>query len=110
MLSHPLIVDAAENAFVPLCIHNNTEGDHDASVRERFDEPSWNNPVVRFLDRDHADLVPSITSDWSLSALATQMVRALGKSGKEVPAYLRLFADEEVARARGVEAAVFGMG
>ncbi|XAL99693.1 hypothetical protein OT109_19205 [Phycisphaeraceae bacterium D3-23] len=44
-MSHPLIVEAAEDLFVPVAIHNNKDG-HDGEVRERFDEPAWNYPVA----------------------------------------------------------------
>lgn len=89
MLSHPTIVEIAETSFVPLSIYNNTEGDHDAAVRIAFDEPAWNNPVVRFVDHEHRDLVPPITSDWSLEALARGMASALEAAGEEIPPPLR---------------------
>ena len=47
-LSHPIVVSAAESEFVPLAVYNNVAG-KDAEVLKAFNEPAWNNPVVRFL-------------------------------------------------------------
>lgn len=109
MLSHPLIVDAAETSFVPVCIFNNTDGDTDAEVRELFEEPAWNNPVVRFLDADRNDLIERNGRDWTAGGMIHRMVQALEESGQPLPGYLLLLEAEEVARARGVESTVFGM-
>ena len=43
------MVEAIEDAFVPVVVFNN-KGGKDAQLLKRFNEPSWNNPVVRFLD------------------------------------------------------------
>ncbi len=110
MLSHPLIVDAAEASFVPVCIFNNTEGDRDAEVRVSFEEPSWNNPVVRFIDPERKDLIARNGRDWTVSGMVRRMVQALEVSDQPLPGYLLLLEAEEVARARGVESTVFGMG
>lgn len=103
-------MDAVENLFVPLCVYNNTKGDEDAQVLKAFQEPAWNNPVVRILDSRKKDLVDRIADDWTVRALARAMEVALEKTRRKVPAYLDLLAAEEVARSRGVETAVFGMG
>lgn len=109
VLSHPLIVDGIENAFIPVCIHNNTEGDDDARIREAFEEPSWNNPVVRILDSEKKDIIERIHDDWSRHALVRGMKDALVKRKKPVPAYLDLWLQETDSRKRGVETAIFGM-
>ena len=109
MLSHPLIVEAAETLFVPVCIYNNTKGDDDQQVLKSFDEPAWNNPVVRILDADRNPLAERIGKHWTVDALANAMVEALRKQGLDVPEYLVLLAQETTARRRGVETAIFGM-
>lgn len=109
MLSHPLIVEAAETLFVPACVHNNTTGDADHEVLQSFGEPAWNNPVVRILDADRKDLVPRNGRDWTVAGVAGAMVRALAKTGREVPEYLSLLARESAAREAGLETAIFGM-
>jgi hypothetical protein len=109
-LSHPLVVDAAQTLFVPACVHNNTDGDADARVRAAFAEPAWNNPVVRVLDAERADLVPRVTDDWSLAGLTAAMVQGRTAAKLAVPAWLQCLHDEASARRRGLERAVFAMG
>lgn len=107
MLSHPLLVEAAETLFVPVAIKNNTEGDADREVLEHFGEKAWNNPVVHFLTAGEAPLAPKLHDDWSVAALASGLVRALGKANRPVPEWLALLSHEEQARRRGLERAVF---
>lgn len=107
VLSDPIVVEAAETLFVPACVHNNTKDDADAEAREAFEEPAWNNPVVRIVDADRHDLVPRIAERWSVEALATAMVTALGE---RTPRWLRLYADEQRLRAGQVDVATFAMG
>jgi hypothetical protein len=109
-LSHPFIKDAAESSFVPVCVYNNTKDDDDARVRDSFKEPSWNNPVMRFLDGEKKDIVPRIHDRWTVEAVSCGMVETLRKAKKEIPPYLALLAEEEASRRSGVETAVFGMG
>ena len=54
VLTHPLLVEAIEEEFVPVAIYNN-RGGADRAVLERYGEQPWNNPVVRFLDSDGRD-------------------------------------------------------
>ncbi|MBK8978657.1 MAG: hypothetical protein IPM29_22395 [Planctomycetes bacterium] len=110
MLSHPLIVEAAETLFTPVAIRNNTKGDAEAAIREAFEEPAWNNPVVRIVDpATRADRIPRIADDWSLDATADALVAARRAAEREVPAWLALLASEQLGR-RGIDVAIFGMG
>ncbi len=92
VLSHPLVVDAAENAFVPLAIRNNSKGDADAKIVKKFKMPRWAYPEVRFLDPNNptpsGDLVPRSKHGWRTNDLPARMIAALRKAGKEVPSYL----------------------
>ena len=108
MLSDPLIVDAAETLFVPECVYNNVDGP-DAEVLAAFDEPTWNNPVVRIVDAGGRDLVPRNGADWTRSGVASAMVAALEERERAVPSYLALLAWQDEAERRGVETAIFGM-
>jgi len=110
VLSHPLLVDAAHSLFEPLCIYNNTDGDADATVRKAFEEPAWNNPVVRVVDRERRDVAAKVTRDWSVAAVAELMVASLRALERPVPRWLELLAAEQRSLAAGVERAVFGMG
>jgi hypothetical protein len=109
VLSNPLVIEAAETAFVPVAIYNNTEGDHDAAVRERYEEPAWNYPVVRVVDAKGEDLIERVANQWHLAGATSAMVAGLEAAEADVPAYLRLLAAEAAGHARGVETAVFGM-
>ena len=109
MLSHPLVIEAAETAFVPVCIYNNTEGDHDAAVRERYREPAWNYPVVRVVDEHGKDLIDRVADQWHLASATGAMVAGLAAAKVEVPPWLELLTAEALGHQRGVETAVFGM-
>jgi hypothetical protein len=96
VLSHPLLVDAIETEFVPVAIHNNRPGP-DAEVLARFQEPAWNNPVVRFLDGGGRDLVSRRDGVWLAGGMAQRMIEALEAARRPVPEYLRLVAAELAA-------------
>ncbi len=88
VLSHPLLVEAIETEFVPVAVFNNRGGE-DRRVLERFEEPSYNNPVVRFLSSDGQDLLPRKAGVWFPHAIGQRMLAALDTAGRPVPAYLR---------------------
>jgi len=89
VLSHPIVVDAAAQ-FIPVLIRNNVGRGGDRKLLERFNEPAWNNPVVRMMRADGTDLVPRETGDWTAATLIRRMTAALHRSGQTVPRWLRL--------------------
>ena len=93
VLSHPLVVDAIENEFVPLAIFNNVGG-HDRKILDKYDEPTWNNPVVRVIDAQGKDVMSRLAGNYTAHGLALQMSLALRQSGKALPAYLDLLVEE----------------
>jgi len=95
VLSHPLIVEAAETEFVPVAVYNNVPGP-DREVLRRFGEPTWNNPVVRIVDAEFQALSPRVNGDYSQAGLLRAMTSALRKAGRSVPSYLALL-EEQVA-------------
>jgi len=105
-LSHPLLVEAMEDLFVPVLVYNNKKGGKDSELLKRFREPSWNNPVMRFLSASGKDLIPRKDGVWSTQGIAGRMVEALKKAGRPVPGYLKLAIDEQATRK---EKAVFQM-
>jgi hypothetical protein len=86
-----LLVEAIEDHFVPVLIYNNKE--EDAELLQSFDEPSWNNPVVRFLDHTGHDLIPRKDGVWQAGPLARRMVTSLQAANRQVPAFLEYVAD-----------------
>lgn len=105
-LSHPLLVEAIETEFVPVAIYNNEPG-RDAQVLEHYDEPAWNNPVVRFFAPDERELLPRRDRVWDTTGVASRMLGALRAAGKQAPGYLELCALE--SRRRKPERATFAM-
>ncbi len=102
-LSHPLIVEAAETLFHPVAIRNNVEG-YERTILERFKEPTWNNPVMRFLGADGKDLLLRKDRQWRQEQVVQRMDAALRKSEASRPLWWGLLAGEhapgevEVAR------------
>ncbi|MCB0526635.1 MAG: thioredoxin family protein [Lewinellaceae bacterium] len=107
-LSHPLIVEAIETYFIPVCIYNN-KGGKDAEALKKFKEPSWNNPVVRIVDANYSDLVPRMPNFNSPAQLVRGINQALTKNLIAVPPYLQLLEEEMEAREKGLETATFSM-
>lgn len=107
-LSHPLIVEAIETYFVPVCIYNN-KGGADAGALKTFNEPAWNNPVVRIVRADYKDVVLRMANFNSSHQLVSGMRSALDQTGAVVPRYLELLEEELLAREAGLETATFSM-
>ena len=106
VLSHPLLVEAIETEFHPVFVYNNRPG-RDAEILERFDEPAWNNPVVRLLDSDGNDLISRRAGVWTPHRMGERMVQALDVAGRNIPRFLHETVDE--TRPRSEERATFGM-
>jgi len=107
-LSHPLIVEAIETYFVPVCIFNN-KGGKDADALKLFGEPAWNNPVVRIIRADNQDVVLRMPNFNSSLQLVNGMRRALDLTGTPAPRYLELLEEELAAREAKLETATFSM-
>jgi len=107
VLSHPLLSEAIESEFVPVFVANCRPG-RDAEQLARFDEPAWNNPVVRFLDARGHDVIPRRDGLYSAHEIAGRLVAALRAAGRPVPGYLSL-AEEETQLAHR-RTATFVMG
>lgn len=97
------MVEAIEDLFVPVLIYNNKPSD--AALLKKFNEPSWNNPIVRFLDSTGKDVIKRQNRVWDVSPMAARMVAALQAANQEVPRYL---SDLAVDRSK-LENATFAM-
>lgn len=106
VFQHPLVVEAIETLFVPLCIYNNAKG-QDRQVLEQFGEPAWNNPVVRIVNADLSALCGRLSGDYSLYGVVSKMAAALLRAGQPLPLYLNLLEDELKARRTGLEVTSF---
>jgi Thioredoxin-like len=105
VLGHPLLAAAIEHSFVPIAIRNNVDG-KEGEVRERFQEPAWNNPVVRLLDAAGKDLLPRRDGIFDAHGIAARMIDALAAGKQPVPGYLRIALAESDPK---TTKAVFGM-
>lgn len=100
-LSQPLLVEAIEDLFEPVLIHNNAEG-YDKAILERFEEPAWNNPVVRYLDAAGKDLIPREAGVWTTAEVTARTVLALRAAKRTVPEWLVVL-DEELNPKKGAK-------
>lgn len=106
VLTNALVVEAAETLFVPVAVYNN-KGGEDARVLKRFNEPAWNNPVVRVIDpRSEKDLAPRVSETYAPAPVAAAMRAALRAGGSEPPVWLGLLADSAPEK---TETATFAM-
>ncbi len=96
VLTHPLMVEAIENSFIPLAIYNN-KGGKDREILKKFKEPSWNNPVVRIVSDNGWDIVPRVAGNYSSLGLYKAMSSALKQRDKTLPEYMKLLGEELVA-------------
>ncbi|MFT4568424.1 MAG: hypothetical protein ACI9FN_003393 [Saprospiraceae bacterium] len=108
ILSHPLIVEFIETAFVPLAIHNN-KGGPDKKVLERFGESAWNNPVVRLINETDGDMATRISNFRSPYLLLTSMIKVVQETNREIPNYVRSLERELRANEEGSEEAYLSM-
>jgi len=90
-LTNPLLVEAAEDLFVPVLIYNN-KGGNDKTLLTHFNEPSWNNPIVRYMDAKENDLIQRKSLVLTAAEQAQRMAVSLRKDSKEVPAWLEALA------------------
>ena len=108
VLTHPLIVEAIETEFIPLAIHNN-KGGHDAEILKRYQEPAWNNPVVRVVDSEGSNILPRLSGNYSAAGLTGLMTNALIKQKGKAPMYMQLLADELSAQQKMTSKATYSM-
>ena len=102
VLSNPLMVEAIENSFIPLAIYNN-KGGKDKVILDKFNEPSWNNPVVRIINTKGENVVKRVSGDYSAKTLQKRMVQALESYGNTIPDYLKLLGQELAASGKSKE-------
>lgn len=99
-------MEAAESLFHPVAIRNNVGG-YEKEVLERYEEPTWNNPVVRFVGADGKDVIPRKDRVWKTGPLVGRMRESLAATKQSVPAWFDVLAAETASGE--VETAVFAM-
>ena len=90
LLTHPHIKEAIETYFVPLVIFNN-KGGKDAEILSKFNEPSWNNPVVRIIEYStEKDIIKRLNGRYDMESLIETITNGILASNKLIPEYLEL--------------------
>ncbi len=89
VLTHPLIVQAIEEEFIPMLIYNNRTGGMDRKILKRYREPAWNYQVIRILDAQGKDVIPRKGRVWTAKGVAERMIEALSAVQRPVPDYLK---------------------
>jgi hypothetical protein len=107
VLTHPLLVEAIEDEFIPILVYNNRQTGQDTELLNLFKEPSWNYQVIRFIDSNGQDVIPRRDKVWSIGGVATRMIEALQAIGRPAPLYLQAVALEHDNV--NLETAVFAM-
>lgn len=107
VLSNPLIVEAAEDLFIPVVVFN-SQGGADREILQAFKEPAFNFQVVRYLDAAGRDLIPREEGVWSVGDTAQRMAAALRSAQRPLPRYVEALAREGDTRAQLTGA--FAMG
>ena len=92
VLSHPLLVDVIQHYFVPLAIYNN-KGGEDKKILSKYNEPSWNNPVVRIVDAKGKDLIKRVNGNYSAEGLLFGIVQSFAERQKKIPQDVQLLQD-----------------
>lgn len=108
ILSHPLIVEAIETYFIPLCIHNNKSG-KDRLALEYFNEPSWNNPVIRVVNDNLKPITGRLFGNYSAYGLVEKIIASLISLDIKIPEYLGLLEEQTKAEYFGIEEITLGM-
>ena len=92
-ISDPFIVEAIESHFIPLVIFNNKKGE-DARVLSIYKEPSWNNPVVRIVNKKGENITKRLSADLSTKSVLNLILEGIDKTDQKIPPYLSLYAKE----------------
>ena len=87
-MSQPSLVEAIEDLFIPVVVYNNKA--EDAATLKAFRERSWNNPVVRFIDKDGNDIIGRKDGVYSISGLANRLIASLKAANRDVPGFLKI--------------------
>ena len=63
-------------------------------VLDKYEEPSWNNPVVRIVSSAGWDLIPRVAGKYNAQSLYTAMEGVLKKRDVDIPEYMKLLKAE----------------
>lgn len=107
VMSDPFVKEIIETYYVPLAIYNN-KGGEDRKVLEKYNEPSWNNPVARIVDAAGKSIHGRLSGKYSRSAVLDYILKDL-KGKTTIPAYITILEEEWYAQENGTEDIVLSM-
>ena len=95
-LSHPLLVEAAEELFITMVVNSVSTSGGESEVLKRYHEQHLNCPVVRIVNEKGQDLVLRLEDEeCTTSGIAKAMAKALERTKQTVPEYLKLLGSDE---------------
>ncbi|KAI2513497.1 peptide-methionine (S)-S-oxide reductase [Fragilaria crotonensis] len=98
VLSHPLLIEAAESLFIAVFIDIAGTSSDDAQLLARYHENRHHDTVVRIVNYKGRDLAVKLEgSRCSVGNIARAMREALERKTLKVPTYLRLLEEERRA-------------
>lgn len=87
VLSDPAMIRAIEREFVPVVVYNNIQG-VDREVLSSFEEPTWNNPVVRIMTPEREALASRFAGPYTMEAMSRNIVSSYTTRGAQAPTHL----------------------
>jgi hypothetical protein len=98
VLSHPLLIEAAESLFIPVFVDITGTSPDDVQLLARYHENRHHDTVVRIVNCKGNDLAVKLEgSRCSVGNIARAMRDVLDRKSSEVPNYLRLLEEERRA-------------
>ncbi len=107
VMSDPQVVEIIQNEFIPLAIFNNKKGE-DARILNIYNEPSWNNPVLRIVDSHGKNITERIAGIYDKEEIILTLSAAL-QLNTSVPPYLELWTEEYLVSEENTSEVIFSM-
>jgi hypothetical protein len=99
VLSHPLLIEAAESMFVTMFVDMAGTNPDDVQIISRYHENRHNDTVVRIVNGNGKDLAVRLEGRCcSVGKIARAMREALERKNLQVPTYLKFLETEYLAR------------
>ncbi len=76
VLSNGDFIAFVMESFIPVAVYNNRPGS-DVEILQRYNEPAWNNPVIRVVDGSGQDIIERIADCYEPVSLIRKLKSAL---------------------------------
>ena len=78
VLSSNIICQFIADHFIPIAIYNNRAG-QDAEILKKFNEPSWNYPVLRIVDHSMNNIADRLDKVYTVQGVMQYLQKAVQK-------------------------------